>query len=187
MRLELRADLNNVAARMVRSQVERIAGEVRDEAQRNAPAAKVWISARDDRVRPSHEHADGQTIPANLRFQLRRMFYVRKGRGEDGKAINFAGGWYEASGFDLARWPRDPDLPRDQLIRCRCESQELPGVIARRIRAGTAVVDGPRARARVAVRFERIVESELGTSKDRGTHFMANAVDAVARRYRVRR
>jgi hypothetical protein len=184
-RLELRRDLNLVAARQVRPAVDRIAGSVRNEAQRRAPAAKVWISERDARVRPSHVHADGQTIPENLRYRLRRMTYVRKGRDpRTRKALNPAGGWKEAAGFDLAREPRDPALPDEQKKMCRCHSFPLPDAISRRIFAQPAQVHGTRVTARVEVTFNRIAEAEFGNEHDAGTRFMGRAADAVARRLR---
>src|SRR4051794_35237504 len=57
---EARAGLDEeVAMRIALPTVRRMAAQVRDRAQRNAPDAKVWVTAHDERVRPSHEHADG--------------------------------------------------------------------------------------------------------------------------------
>jgi hypothetical protein len=46
---------------------------VRDRAQRNAPDGKVWVTAHDERVRPSHVHADGQVVPDNLRYLIPKV------------------------------------------------------------------------------------------------------------------
>jgi Phage Mu protein F like protein len=54
---------------------------------------KTWVATRDDRVRPSHELADGQTVP------LEALFTV--------------GGW------PMDR-PHDPAGPPEEVINCRC-------------------------------------------------------------------
>lgn len=174
MRVELRRDLNLVVARMAAPTVKRLADTVGDEARRRAPAAKVWISRDDGRVRPSHVKAHGQTIPANLRWKLPNQRVK-----SDGTAV-------VVGGFDLARRPRDPALPADQRIRCRCVGVTLPGLIARRVFVSPPLVAGAQARAQVSVRFLRIVESEFGTSEDRAARFLGGAVDAVAARLRAR-
>lgn len=183
MRVELRKDLDAVVARMVQPLVDRLTEDVAAEARRKAPAAKAWITADDERVRPSHADADGQTIPANLRFKLRKQVYIRGGgrgsRVPGHTALN-------AHAFDLAREPRDADLPAEQREGCRCIAVELPGLIARKVHASRAVVDGTRVWGRVEVRFTRIVESEHGTSKDEAARFMGAALDTVAARWRAR-
>ncbi|MEW9530762.1 hypothetical protein [Microbispora sp. NPDC049125] len=185
VKVELRDDLNQVVARMIRGKVERIAREVAAEAAANAPAAKVWITAADERVRPSHVDAEGQTIPENLRFKLRKQRYVGgTGRGSGRRAVHYSGVAVLTSGYDLARKPRDPALPRDQKDRCRCISVRIPNAIARKVHAEPAVIEGSRVTARIVVQFQRIAESEFGTSGDPGTHFLGRAVNTVAARLR---
>jgi hypothetical protein len=169
-------------ARMARSAVRRLAEQVVAEARVRAPAAKAWITHQDERVRPAHADADGQTIPANLRFKLRKQIYVRgAGRGHHGPGHTVLA----EGGFDLARAPRDESLPADQAINCRCQSVEIRGLIASKIRVGLTSVQGTRVTAQVSVRFNRIVESEHGTSGDRAAHFMGGALNAVAARTRA--
>lgn len=181
MRIELHKDLDFRATGLVRSAVNKLAATVAREAQLRAPAARVWLTAADERVRPSHVDADGQTIPVNLRFKLRKQVYVKGG----GRGSKVPGHMELArSGFDLAREPRDEDLPPDQRKQCRCADVTLPGVIAKKIRTSAAVVEGTRARAQVWVRFNRIIESEHGTAKDRPARFMGSAVEVVAARLR---
>lgn len=183
MRVELRPDLDAVVARMVRPTVNRLTAAVAREAQRRAPAAKVWLTAEDERVRPAHAAADGQMIPANLRFKLKNQSYVRGG----GRGSRVSGRIVLAgSTFDLAREPRDEDLPDDQRYRCRCISVEVPGVIARKVSTSPAMIEGARVRGEVSVWFNRIVESEKGTSKDKPAHFLGAALEAVAARIRGR-
>lgn len=171
MRVELRRDLNMVAARLAAPTVQRLADAVADAARQRAPAAKVWLSRDDGRVRPAHVHAHGQTIPENLRYQLRKQ----------------TGSGNLAPGHDLARRPRDRNLPADQRIRCRCLSVTLLGLIARRIVVSAPIVTTTGARAQVSVRFRRIVESEFGTGQDKAARFLGGAVDEVALRLRARR
>lgn len=149
------------------------------ETRERAPDAKAWLTAKDERVRPSHDHADGQTIPENLSYQLPSLTYIRKGRGPDGKAVNPAGGWKVASGVDLAREPRDPRLPIEQKTRCRCESAPLPGAVAAKTSTLPATVEGTRVTGGTEVVFRRIAESEFGSSDAAGLHFLARAAAAV--------
>lgn len=181
MRVELRPDLDLVAAKLARRPVDRLAAAVAREAQRRAPDARVWLTVEDERVRPSHALADGQTIPANLRFKLRKVIYRRGG----GRGSKIPGQLLLApSGYDLAREPRDEDLPDNQKKRCRCADVTVPGLIAKKVVWHAAVVEGNRVRAEVSVRFNRIIESEKGTSKDVPARFMGSAIEAVAARLR---
>lgn len=182
MRVELRRDLNTVAARLAAPTVERLARDVADAARERAPAAKVWISRDDERVRPAHVAAHGQTIPANLRFKLPRQAYIHGG----GRGSNISGHTVIVPGYDLARRPRDKNLPPDQRANCRCLDATLPKLIARRIHVSPVVVTGSQARAQVSVRFLRIVETEFGTGEDRAARFLGGAVDVVAARLRAR-
>jgi hypothetical protein len=188
-RVTVRRDLEIVvAAQLVRPRVDRILERIRDRAQRAAPPAKAWLTYEDDRVRPSHRATHGQTIPANIPFRLPKMFYERRGRGPDGKAINPGGGYKVVPaglGYDTAMEPRDPDLPLEQRIECRCESVELPGAVARAIVATPVTVAGRRVSGRVEVTFPRIAESEHAD----GGHFMRQALlaEAVAVSARPRR
>lgn len=119
----------------------------------------VHNSMRDERVRPAHVHADGQTIPDNLRFVLRR--------DDTGK-------------IELGRRPRDPALHISLRINCRCVSVPVPGVVGASIQALTPVIEGPRVTAEVETRFPRAAESEQGTSEDHAARFLGRAVDHVA-------
>lgn len=168
--------------------VNRLKDDVTAGARRRAPDGKVWTTMMDPEVRPSHRDAQGQLIPANLRYRLRRMVYMHKGRGPDGKALNPAGGWkLGAAGlYDLAREPRDPELPDEQRIRCRCESGTVPGAVARTIAAGRTQVQGTRVVAEVDTRFPRAAESEFGTSRDKAALFMTGGAREAAARLRAR-
>ena len=173
-RVELRSDLDAVVARMAAPAVNRLADAIAQQARERAPATKTWISREDGRVRPAHAKAHEQTIPENLRFKL-----PKQRKGGQGKTLLL-------SGFDLARTPRDPALPEDQKVRCRCVSITTQGIIARRILTTPAITVGSQVRAQVWVRFNRIVESEHGTDKDAPSRFLGGAVDAVAARLRAR-
>lgn len=181
MRVELDRQLEQRAALIVRDRVTRLASQVADAARPKAPPAHVWITSEDERVRPSHADADGQKIPGNLRFKLKKQRYIRGGgRGSDisGRTVLVPGQ------FDLAREPRDGDLPPDQAINCRCQVLVLKGEIGRRVQVQRAVVSGKQARARVQVRFSRIAESFHGTSKDRPNRWLSEAASQVAARLR---
>jgi hypothetical protein len=174
-----------VIRRIVRPHVDRLKEDVAEGARRRAPDARVWITREDERVRISHEDAHGQTIPANLRFKLKAVVYVHKGRGPHGKAVNPAGGWEFIPGrVDLARRPRDRALPVHQRANCRCQAVTLAGVFARSIHAGPTIVEGLRVTAQVETRFNRAAESEFGTAEDAPARFMRGALDEASRRYR---
>lgn len=168
-RVELTHNLDAViAARFARAAVNHYTDRVADTARRRAPAAKTWATARDANVRPSHVETDEQTIPENLRYQLPKMTYLR------------GAGWTITTGVDLARYPRDPNLPTEQSINCRCNSHTVPGVIAASIETSHVEVSGSHVHAEVSTRFPRIAESEFGTSGDTGTHFMRDSIVEVA-------
>ena len=162
-RARLRPGLEReVAARLVAPVVDRFADAVRDKAREHAPDARVWRAQGDDRVRPTHREADGQTIPANLRFLVRTPDYDRV--------------HHDPHEWQLLRAPRDREGGSPgNVIECRCSTETLPGLIARHVERGPVAVTGTRVRARVSVRFPRIVESEYGTDKDRAARFMGRA------------
>lgn len=56
-------------------------------------ATKTWLSSEDDRVRPTHEDADGQTVPIDAQFEV---------------------------GDDLLDYPGDPSGSDEEVINCRC-------------------------------------------------------------------
>jgi hypothetical protein len=64
-----------LAASVIRDTVESVAEEAKDRAQ----DAKRWQTTNGADARPSHRHADGQTIPATVPYQLPKMEYVREG------------------------------------------------------------------------------------------------------------
>lgn len=173
MRVELRRDLEEMVARRMVGLVNRLTVQVAAEAAARAPAAKVWVTVADERVRPSHRDADHQMIPGNLRFKLRKQSPAAPGQRAQLMA-----------GYDLAREPRDPSLPLDQRRNCRCVAITVPKAIAMKVRASPAAAAGRRVVGRVSVVFPRIVESHTGTSGDAAAPFLAQAVDAVAARVR---
>lgn len=143
--------------------ISRLTREVGDVARERAPDGKVWITARDERVRPTHNDTDGQTIPANIRYEVPSV---------------------HTEGVDLAILPRDPDLPLDNRIGCRCESVDLPGDVARHVGTQATVIEGTRVRGRCSVHYPRVSEAEFGDGLYEGEHFMGGALSEVANRTR---
>lgn len=148
-----------VAARWAVPEARRLADALADRVRANVPDAGVWITARDERVRPTHVEADGQTIPANLRYVLTHPSH---------------------GGQELAQAPRDPDLSLGNRISCRCVAAALPGLIAEHVHVSDVVLRGARAMATVAVVFPRIVESEYPGPGDSGGGWAARSVEEVA-------
>jgi hypothetical protein len=184
-KVEVFPGLEAEVARMIRPAVQDVVDQVEHAAKEKAPAAKVWVTRHDPRVRHSHEVTDGQLIPANLRYKVARVVYIRKGRSPHGKAVNLAGGWRIIEGeFELARRPLDPALSIENRIRCRCRSIPLPGLVAASIHAGPVMVAGARLSATIATEFPRAAESEFGTDEDQAARFFRGAIEQVAARYR---
>lgn len=159
------ADLDaKVALRILTPRVEHLTSRVADEAQRLAPDGKVWITMRDERVRPSHVHTDGQEVPDNLRYKLPKALDDNPG----------------SQGWDLARRPRDPELPIANRINCRCESVPVPRAVAEAIHRLPLLITGTKVRGTVVCTYPRAAEAEYGSDGDAGAHFMSGAVDHVA-------
>lgn len=166
---------DKVAAGVVRRAVDDVADRAEHEVRRHVPDAKEWQTSGGDNVRPSHEQAHGQNIPANIPYRLPKQVYVRK--GDDGE--NLAGGWKVVPGWDLADKPRDPDLPVHQRIECKCQSRRMPGVIAKAVTRTPVTVGRSRVSATIRVTYPRIAESEYA---DRDGGWLATAARAAAAR-----
>lgn len=164
-RFEPRAGLDEmIAQRVARPALARILTALRDDARKRAPDTRVWVTVRDERVRRTHFETDSQVIPGNLRFKL------PKARGE---------------GHDLARHPRDPDLPIEQRANCRCDDPTIPELLRESIHATDVTVIGTRASGSVETRFPRAAESENGTSEDKAAHYMLGALREISARLRA--
>ncbi|WP_155127507.1 hypothetical protein [[Actinomadura] parvosata] len=103
-----------LAAGVIRDKVGRITEAVAEEAKDRTPDAKRWQATNGADAHPSHRHADGQTLPATIPYQLPKMEYLRKG-DNDGHRSMGAGKWVTLVSMDLADRPRDPSLPIHQL------------------------------------------------------------------------
>jgi hypothetical protein len=152
-----------VAERLVQPVMHRVIDMLTDEARRRAPAAKTWVTMRDAKVRPTHVHADGQSIPANLRFLIEKV---------------------DGTGYELARQPGDRALSDANYYNCRCVTATVPQAIAETIHGTDVHVDGTVVHGSVETRFPRAAESNDGTSQDEATHFMDGALREVAARLR---
>ena len=139
--------------------VRRAVDMLEDEAKRNAPPVKVWVTMRDERVRPSHVEADTQAVPENIPFKL-----------------TSANG-----GTDLCDHPRDPNLPIEQRIHCRCDDSTRLPLLRDSIHATTVRISGTRVTGSVETRFPRAAESEYTD----GGHYMSRALREVAARLKA--
>lgn len=188
-RVELAADLDmRVARDIIRPWMDRAAGDLALEVARRCPPARVWQTRGDDKVRETHEDADRQAIPSNLRFILRKP-----GRGPTvhGQASRAARGGGQSGnlaaklasyGTEQAVEPRDPQLSAGNRINCRCAAVTVPGMIAATVHPDLAQVAGPVVRVEVGSRFPRLAESEFGDGQSPGLHFMAAALSEFAAR-----
>jgi hypothetical protein len=167
-RFEPARDLDvQVAAKLAFPFVDRLSDELLGPSKAYAPDAKVWVTVRDEKVRPTHIDTDGQTVPDNLRYKVPST---------------------KGAGTDLARVPRDTALPLPNRINCRCESVPLPGVIAASINKLPTLLQGTRVSGGIESRFPRVGEAHEGTSEDTAVPFMTRAIQEVAAAHRgVRR
>lgn len=156
-RLTLPPGLDASLAAAIRPGIDRLTEQVALEGARRAPDGKTWISMRDERVRHSHVNTDGQTIPANLDYEV--------GPDEKGRTATMP-------------YPRYPQAPVRETAGCRCSSVPLPGDVGQHVHAQPAYVAGTRVVGRVQVEYPRIVESHDGLP------FMTDALRAVAERMR---
>jgi hypothetical protein len=153
-----------VAAGPGRRRVDALTRACVDFARVYAPPAKVWVTAHDERVRPTHRDADRQQIPGNLR-------YVLAIPGKDGAPSGRS---------ELAAAPRDPNLTAANRFGCRCLSIELPGIIAAAIRVSTTV-HGTTITGRVSVHYPRVPESNNPSPPDSGGGWLNRALRQAAR------
>ena len=159
MRLVLHPDLDDRVAQMIVPDVNDVIDAVRSRAMLTAPDGLTWQTVRDERVRPAHRDVDFTLIPANLPFIL---------HDEHGRAHE-------------AKKPRDPKLPIELRINCRCEAVTVPGAVARSLQAEHARAVGTSVSGKVTSRFERVAESEA--ARDGGGWFLG-AARQVARERR---
>lgn len=144
--------------------VDRALDMLEDEARAGAPQTRVWVTMRDERVRPSHFNADAQVIPANLRFILDKP-----------------GGM----GTELARHPRDASLSAGNREGCRCDDPTVPHLLRESIHRGDVRQIGNEVVGSVETRFPRAAESEFGGGEDEPAHYFTNALREVAARLRA--
>lgn len=156
-----------IAVRIAQPHLRRVLDALTDEAQRRAPAVKVWVTMRDERVRRTHMDADGQAVPENLRFKI-------------GKPDNPAD-------YELGRHPRDQALSAGNAINCRCDDPHIPHLLRDTIHSTGVHVTGTVVHGEVETRFPRAGESEVGTSGDEAARFFGGALDEVALRLRAGR
>jgi len=171
-RVVLVPDLDQrVAEKIGRPALDRALARMRDRARLEAPVTRVWVTMRDERVRTSHVRTDGQAIPDNLRFKVPKV-----NAGNDANDVRF--------GFDLARFPRDADLPIGNRINCRCSDPVVPNLLKDSIHSTGARIAGSRVTGEVYTNFPRAAESERGTDGDQAAYFMRKALDAELARWR---
>jgi hypothetical protein len=160
--VELNPDLDvQIASRFGVPVLNRVLDMLEDAARAGAPPVKVWVTMQDERVRESHREADAQAVPANLRFILENP----------------------ATGTrSLCAHPRDPNLPIEERINCRCSDPQVPQLLAQSIHRSDVRLVGTRVSGEVETRFPRAAESEFGTDQDEAAHFMTDALRQVAAR-----
>ncbi|MBM0201915.1 hypothetical protein JNW90_01430 [Micromonospora sp. STR1s_5] len=166
-----RKGLEQVVARMVARRVQAITDQVAEAAKDHAPPTKTWRSRGDDAVRPEHRDADGQEVPANLRYVLDSPDYDRA--------------HYGAAAKQQLRHPRDRDATPGLTAQCRCTETEDPEGLSRGIEAHMVEVRGAVVVGHVTSIGPRVVDAEFGTAEDDPARYMGQAVRDVAARLRA--
>lgn len=159
--------LNVTVAKLIVPDITEIAETAANGARVVAPAEKVWTSVGDALVRPTHRKANGQAVPANLRYTLDVPEYDQ----EHGQPPR-----------EMARHPRDRSLSDGNYYECRCFEKSVPDGVSKTIRAHRAVATGPRTAARVTCDHELAEPAEFGNSEDQGARFMAAGIRHAAQR-----
>ncbi|MFB8026019.1 MULTISPECIES: hypothetical protein [unclassified Streptomyces] len=155
-------------------QIHEIAREVERQAKVFAPPTKKWVTVGDDKVRPTHVSANGQEVPANLRFKVQSMRWDRVHRG--------------VGPTTYMKAPRDESSRAVANIKnCRCHAASIPDGISRLINTGPPVVVGSTVTVKVVAEGEWVVPAEIGTVypgnlEAKGAYYMARAAAAVAAR-----
>lgn len=166
--------LEQKLALLLAPQVHQIARQVERQAKVFAPPTKKWVTVGDDRVRPTHVTANGQEVPANLRFKINSMQWDMQHRG--------------LGPTTYMKAPRDESSRAVANIKnCRCQAHSIRDGISRNIRTLPPVVTGATITVKVIAEGDLVVPAEIGTVypgnlEAKGTYFMARAVAAVAAR-----
>lgn len=171
--------LDEMVARMVAPEVERIADRLKDRVKLLAPPTKIWITTSKnvcEHCIPLH----GVELPDNLRFEMPSFEWDMTHRGVG------------ATTFLL--YPRDHTSRAYVAVsHCQCFKDADPQGIAKTVERTRVTVTGPLVQAAVYSEANKVVEAEFGTIYDGGafvsdgTHFMAKAAAQVAAEGRARR
>jgi hypothetical protein len=186
---ELNPDLEAAVARgPLRAWADKAARELQAAAAKEAPPAKVWRTAGDDKVRPAHRKADGQEVAVNVKFVLDKPEEGPTAHGQAEHAAHQAEGHHGGRsgdiarktgqlGIELAAYPRDESLSAGNRYYCRCESVEYAERIAATVVADPVTVSGTQVRVKVGTDFNRVAESEFGDGASPGLRWMGRALN----------
>jgi hypothetical protein len=119
---------------------------------------KRWVSRRDERVRDTHDDADGQTRPILSKFKL--------------------GGIPSHPATSELMFPGDPSGPLDEVINCRCTLAFSPPLA--RARAGGPTAGSSAARAAAAAGLVGAVAGAVALSAAGGAAVGAGAAAVAA-------
>lgn len=186
--VELNPDLEAAVARgPLRAWADKAARELQAAAAKEAPPAKVWRTAEDERVRATHHKADGQAVAENVKFVLDKPQEGPTAHGQAEHAAHQAEGHHGGRtgdiarktgqlGIELAAYPRDECLSPGNRYNCRCESVVHAEMIAETVAADPVTVSGTQVRVKVGTDFNRVAESEFGDGDSPGLRWMGRAL-----------
>jgi hypothetical protein len=161
-----RAGLDAVVAKLVAPHVQQVVDQLAGKVRDLAPGTKIWRTRRDALVRKEHREAEGQEVPANLRFIVNSPPYDRD--------------HYHVGDTQQLRQPRDPNGSPGATYNCRCQAEPDPDGLARRVSTRPVRVEGAAAAGEVISDGPRVREANDGTDGDEPTRYMQRAVHEVA-------
>jgi hypothetical protein len=179
---EMSGTLQKKLGNKLRTQLNRLARELADDAKAKAPRDKHWVNMQDNRVRPQHRNVE--PVPANLRFTLNTplydLFHYDVGETQMGPYPN-AKDDTGVNGFTPGLWART--LEDGSIGDCRCHASiAATSMLADKIEAHLAVVEGDRIRATITCDHPKAADAEFGNSVDKGARFLGQALRETARR-----
>jgi hypothetical protein len=188
-----RKDLDQLVARMIVPNVQKVVLETEREAKRQAGPTKKWMTRGDAYVRRTHVAVHGEEIPDNLRFELKAYQWDVEHPGAVPVSLNTSGG-HDMRDSPLAGSKVYLLEPRDsspghyvQIVHCRCYLEIDPNGVAKWVSSTPAKATGTTVRGVVYAKHKHVMGAEYGDVYpggflSPGTYFMHRTVGIMKAR-----
>jgi len=187
--------LDQLVARMIVDDVQKIVVATEAEAKIQAPGTKRWMTRGDSIVRRTHRSVHGEEIPENLRFELKAYEWdVEHAPATGGIPVELNRGGHRFRDAPLAGSNVYLKEPRDsspghyiQIVHCRCYLEVDPEGVAKWVSSSPAKARGTKVTGVVYAKHKLIHEAEYGDVYPggvvaEGTYFMHRTVGIMASR-----